>query len=277
MANKRIAANGGISEMNQVVDYRFGEKYSVTSFIQPDVYEVQNVASMLKRFPSYPYPELSKDKLVELASAFIRKDFVYPLDNSGKPAVDGSLIRYRKSWFTHLVDEYRYYVWAFPSEVLKSGYGYCAETANLMTSILRALGIEAYTALGEVRKTDDSLLGYHAWTVTKYLNQEYLDETTIHKDANALITTLVAYDRVGAFAQTGDIYYVEHGRYNELGYTGTTQLGKSEIIFSLMGKPQKLLNVYGLEKLEQINPKKLYKAWREEEVLKHKMVWGAYS
>jgi len=264
--------------MEQIVNYRFGDKYFVTEFIQPDTFEVRNVAKTLRNTSAYPYPHLSPDKEVELVSVFVRQDFTYPLDHSGNPATNGIFKRYRAGWGQYLYNVFKYYVWAFPSEVMNSRYGYCAETANLMTSILRALGLEAYAAIGEVRKAiDDSLLGYHAWTVTQYLKEEYLDETTIHEDINSLIPTLVAYDHNSDFAQNGGIYYVEHARYNEMGYVGTTQLGKSGIIFSLLGKPQGLLNMHGLEKLQQENPKKLYKAWRKEEAIKINMIRGAFQ
>lgn len=46
--------------------------------------------------------------------------------------------------------------WKFPSETLR-GYGDCEDCANLLTSLLKAGGIPAYTALG-------SYAGYgHAW------------------------------------------------------------------------------------------------------------------
>ncbi|MBA7468414.1 hypothetical protein ES707_03664 [subsurface metagenome] len=49
--------------------------------------------------------------------------------------------------------------WKSPSEVLASGTGDCEDSANLLTSLLRCGGLNAYTALGEYQ-------GYgHAWTV----------------------------------------------------------------------------------------------------------------
>ena len=50
--------------------------------------------------------------------------------------------------------------WAFPSEVLAKGTADCEDTSNLLTSLLRSGGINAYTAVGDYQ-------GYgHAW-VTK--------------------------------------------------------------------------------------------------------------
>ena len=47
--------------------------------------------------------------------------------------------------------------WAFPSEVLARGTADCEDTANLLTSLLRRRGINAYTVLGDYQ-------GYgHAW------------------------------------------------------------------------------------------------------------------
>ncbi|GAI44261.1 unnamed protein product, partial [marine sediment metagenome] len=48
--------------------------------------------------------------------------------------------------------------WQFPSETLARGEGDCEDTSILLTSLLRCVGIDAYTAIGEY-------LGYgHAWT-----------------------------------------------------------------------------------------------------------------
>jgi len=48
--------------------------------------------------------------------------------------------------------------WAFPSEVLTSGTGDCEDTSNLLTSLLRCGGVDAYTVLGDYQ-------GYgHAWS-----------------------------------------------------------------------------------------------------------------
>jgi len=47
--------------------------------------------------------------------------------------------------------------WAFPSEVLARGTSDCEDTSNLLTSLLRCGGINAYTAIGNYQ-------GYgHAW------------------------------------------------------------------------------------------------------------------
>ncbi len=144
----------------QIVDFRFNDKYAVSEFIQSKSFEIQKLA---KHLSSY-----SQDATIRKVSLFIRDGFQYPLDQSKNPSTDGEFARY-KTLLSHRYQAFRYYVWAFPVEVLMSKLGYCAETANLMTSILKACGINAYTGLGEVRKTStDELLGYHAWTVMPY-------------------------------------------------------------------------------------------------------------
>ena len=47
--------------------------------------------------------------------------------------------------------------WAFPSEVLASGTADCEDTSNLLTSLLRCRGINAYTTLGDYQGWG------HAW------------------------------------------------------------------------------------------------------------------
>ncbi|GAI99496.1 unnamed protein product, partial [marine sediment metagenome] len=47
--------------------------------------------------------------------------------------------------------------WAFPSEVLAKGTADCEDTSNLLTSLLRCRGINAYTALGDYQGWG------HAW------------------------------------------------------------------------------------------------------------------
>lgn len=47
--------------------------------------------------------------------------------------------------------------WAFPSEVLASSTADCEDTSNLLTSLLRCRGINAYTALGDYQGWG------HAW------------------------------------------------------------------------------------------------------------------
>jgi len=58
--------------------------------------------------------------------------------------------------------------WFFPSEVAARRAGDCDDSANLLTSLLRSAGFNAYTVVGSYR-------GYgHAWTE---LNEEILETT----------------------------------------------------------------------------------------------------
>ena len=170
-------------------------------------------------------------------------------------------------------------MWSFPSEVMVQRMGICPDTAHLGTSLLRAGNSIAFTCLGEVRKTStDELLGYHAWTAVEHKGQFYLLETTMHESGvGNMITLHDAYHKDSEFARKGNIYYVEHARYDESQYIGTTDLGLSGIIFTLMGLPQRQLKMFGLERTRQISPKKLYSQWRREEQLKWKEVERAWK
>lgn len=58
--------------------------------------------------------------------------------------------------------------WYFPAETLAQAFGDCDDSANLLTSLLRAAGFNAYTVVGTYRN-----LG-HAWTE---LDGEILEST----------------------------------------------------------------------------------------------------
>ena len=259
-----------MSQDYEVVDYRWGDKYKATEFIQRDSYEIERVVDSFNAVA---------DKLVEKVVAFVRDEFVYPLI-SGQPSTDGQFLRFKKSLFNYYWKKCVYYMWSFPVETLSLfKAGVCIDTANLATSLLRVKQCKAWTCLGEIRRTStDDLLGYHAWTSVYYKTKPYLNETTIHvKNANTLVLEAEAYDRTSDFAKKGDIYYIEHGRYDEDKYIGVTDLGKSGLIFTLMGKPQKLLKRYGLEKTLEIKPKKLYNQWKREEIAKQKKIFDAWG
>ena len=248
-------------EQNEhIVDYRWGDKYKVQEFIQPKSYEIVAKVANLNS---------TGDKFVEDIAAFIRDKFAYPLIR-GQPSSDGQFLRYHKSLTGYYWKKCTFYMWSFPVEVMLQKLGICIDTANLGTSLLRAGKSDAFTCLGEVRRTStDELLGYHAWTVVSHKSDTYLLETTIHESGiNNMVTLHDAYHKDSDFAQKGDIYYIEHARYNEIDYTGITELGRSGIIFILMGRPLRLLNLYGLERTLKINPKTLYKEWRRGEMSK---------
>lgn len=237
----------------QVVDFRFGDRYAVGEFIQSQSYAINQITS-----------SIPNDQVIQYIVAFVRDEFQYPLDSKGNPSTDGRLIRYHQDGAHYQFNAQKYYIWAFPTEVLISKFGYCAETANLSTSLLRSKNVNAYTGIGEVRKIDDTLLGYHAWTI---INDDILQETTMHKGRmNTAIPLKDIYDKNSSFAQTGNVYYVEHGRYNEKEYIGKTPLGQSGIIFQLLGKPHKFLDMYGLPYLNTIKPRKIYREWQKEQL-----------
>ena len=247
-----------------VINYRFGDRYWVTDFVAPDNPDVKEI---VERMPG--------DNFVDAVAEYVRDNYQYPLSRN-LPSCDGQLWRYSQGFCKKGFKRRCYYVWAFVPETIQSKLGYCAETANLCTSLLRAK-VVAWTAIGEVRKLSDDLLGYHAWTVVNYRDSQYIDETTIHSKANVLVLASDAYDKNSQFCQRGGIYYVEHARYSEAEYIGVTDLGRSGVILNLLGKPLKMLNLYGLETLLTLNPKKVYKAWRREEVVKQQVISSAYG
>ena len=251
------------------VDFRWGDLYWITDFVTPHNPDIEQVAR--------GFSAGNNNGFVAQVVAFIRDDFTYPLVG-GQPSTDGQFLRYRKGIFRYGWRVCRYYVWAFPAEVLQSKLGYCAETANVCTSLLRTRELDAWNALGEVRTSkDDTLLGYHSWSICPYKHDTFLIETTLHEPgATNMITLHDAYYKDSDFATTSGIYYVEDARYDESQYIGTTDLGRSGIIFTLMGLPQKQLRMFGLERARQVPAKKLYTQWRKEEQLKWKEVSRAW-
>ena len=115
----------------EYVDYRYGDHYWVNEFIQPHNFEVERVANGLGC-------NLAGDGFSQAVVSYIRDSLKYPLDSQGQPATDGEQRRYKRWIFKYLWNTKRYYVWAFPAQVIVSGYGYCAESANLCTSLLRS-------------------------------------------------------------------------------------------------------------------------------------------
>lgn len=254
--------------MKLVVDNRFGDKYKVQEFVQPKSLEIETKVKELNA---------TGDEFVDKIAAFIRDDFQYPLV-SGQPSSDGQFKRFHKSLLGYHWKKCVFYMWSFPVECLLQKLGICIDTANLGTSLLRAKNAIAFTCLGEIKKTStDELLGYHAWTIVEYKKQFYLLETTIHEpEINNMVALHDAYHKDSDFAIASGIYYVEDARYDESQYIGTTDLGRSGIIFTLMGLPQKQLKRFGLERARQINPKKLYHQWRKEEQSKTEEVSRAW-
>lgn len=245
------------------VDYRFNDKWLVTSFVTPKNPDVKDVVTS--------FGDAQGDEFVEKVAAYIRDNFEYPMAGD-LPLADGQLLRYTNSLFSHKFKECRYYVWAFPAEVLASELGYCAETSNLAESLLLSK-VHALICLGEVRSSkDDSLLGLHAWIETPYKNEAYVFETTIHeKEGNNLVTAKGVYNKDSDWAKVAGLYYIVKGKYDNKKF-----IGDADIIAKL-SLPAKRVLLFGLEETRKVNAKKLYKELRKEDAIKQNLIriaWG---
>lgn len=196
-----------------VVDYRFGDIYYTTDFIQPKNPAV--LAEFTKLQASDP------DMFVQNVARWIRSDsqITYPVDTEEFPTADGQLLRYKQSRHRWQFNSRRYYVWSFPAEVLVTKRGLEFDTSNLVTSILRAGLADAWTCLGLVKQIRGDILGNHAWVRVKYRGEQYICETIIHdEETNNLIRAAELYNKTSDFATRGEIYYVELAHYNEAMY-----------------------------------------------------------
>ena len=249
---------------NLIVDYRFGDKYSVYAFVTPKNPDIVEISRKLDG--------------IQAIAKFVRDGFTYPLAN-GQPSADGQMVRFKKDFFNYQFKKCVYYMWSFPAECLFQQYGICIDTANVCTSLMRSQKFVAWTALGEVRSyVEDTLLGSHAWTVIEWLDTEYVDETTIHDaDKNPLVLRDNVCDRNSEWAKLAGVYYVEQARYNEKEYHPTGDLGHAGIIFRLMGLPTKPVEIYGLENVEKMKPKKVYKEWRKDQLQVHRGLTKAWE
>jgi hypothetical protein len=162
-------------------------------------------------------------------------------------------------------------MWSFGQETLIIKRGICADTAILATSLLIA-DLDAWCCLGEVRKIDDTLLGYHAWTVCPYENEETLMETTVHTlGSNTLVKTKDSYDKVSAWAANAGLYYVERARFNSNSFIGDPSIVAS------MSLPANRVLLFGLEATRKFNPKQLRAEWKKEEKMKTKLLQAVYK
>jgi hypothetical protein len=187
------------SEENILVDYFFGAEDVINNFIMTKNYLVVNTAKRLG----------SSTEAIDYNFNNIR----YPLDWFGNPLTAGRL-SYAKCLLTWLYNKTQGYIWQYPNMVLLSKLGVCIDTANLMTSLLRVLGLDAYTTLGEVRLSqNDELLGYHAWTLLRLLGQEKIIETTIHKGQGDY--SQIVFSKDDAYSGKLRLKYVPYLHYNE--------------------------------------------------------------
>ncbi len=99
------------------VQWRFGERYLVTEFIQHQNVAVREIASSL--------PKNNQDEFVLAASVHIRDYYFYPLDDAKNPSTSGQLLRYRKGFMSYHFKRCESYVWALPCEVINTKCGYC--------------------------------------------------------------------------------------------------------------------------------------------------------
>lgn len=251
------------------VTWRWGERYLVTDFIQHQNVAVKEIASSL--------PASNQDEFVLAASVHIRDSYYYPLDDAKNPSTSGQLLRYRKGFMTYHFKRCESYVWALPCEVVNTKCGYCAETANLATSILIAGGIpSSWVVLGEVRTAkDDRLLGYHAWSETPYLGAQHVMETTVDEEGvNILCPISGAYDRQSQWAQNANLYYLPQSRYNASEYLGEGPLGG--MMVRLIGLPAKRVLLLGVDKTVKEKPKRLQREYLQEARLIKHLLLEAY-
>lgn len=249
-----------MSDMNKIpiVDYRFSDKHLATWFI-----EVSNPAiqSLVKS-----WEPIAGDKFVEMVASYIRDGFIYPLTNTGQPACAGQLKRYKKGSLSgYIFSSCKYYVWGLVGETIVSGYAYCAESANLGTSIMLNKIPDAVTCLGTVMNLNDEIQGYHAWNQCSYRNELYVLETTIHtKRANNLAKTSSVYTKESDWAKQGGIYYKLLATMNDKEYSGDT------LIATMMHLPSKFQATWNMKR----TAKKYHK---EHKILTEliKRAWGA--
>ena len=245
-----------------IVDYRFGNKELIISFVTPKNPDVQDVVSN--------FGDAQGDEFVEKVATFIRDNFQYPMAGD-VPLADGQLLRYTDGLFSHKFKLCRYYVWAFPSEVLVSKLAYCAETGNLAESLL-VDKVDAWATLGDVLDLNDTLLGKHEWVELEHNNQPSILETTLHTaGANNLATQASVYDKESDWAKQGGVYYRPVAWFNNKRFRGDSS------IVAMMGLPAKRVLLFGLEETQKMRAKRLYKELQREQKIMEtllKQAWG---
>lgn len=260
------------------VPWRYGERYLVTEFIQHQNVAVREIAGALPNKGAIsPVRTFTQDDFVLAASIHIRDGYYYPLDSAGNPSASGQLLRYKKGFMSYHFKKCEDYVWALPCEVINTKCGYCAETANLATSLLIAGGIpNSWVVLGEVRTAkDDRLLGYHAWTECPYLGVQNSMETTVDEEGvNILLPISSAYDRHSQWAQNKNLYYVPQSRYNAGEYIGEGPLGG--MMVELMGLPAKRMLISGFDRTIKVRRKTLQRELLQEARLIKRLLLEAY-
>jgi hypothetical protein len=178
------------------------EKYDVREFIQVNHELLREIAGKLK-----------KSGMLETVKSVYRfnvSEIQYPFRADGKPAIGFEFKAF--PWLIHgffklYLAEYRQeYAWLMPSQLLKLKYGICVDTANLCTTLLRILGLNAYTVLG-VMEGGGKAYG-HAWTIAEANGEWYFLETTIHKGKPPTI-------KLNELPSKVQLKYTEIARFNE--------------------------------------------------------------
>lgn len=249
--------------------------WSTTDFVQKDHISVKDQAAKLRSIVN------NDDDFIKAVATFVRDTLFYPEDKKGDPAAELCFKRAKKSRCAWFFSRDMNYAWSFPNEVLTATKnGICIDTANLTTSLLRAGGIFATTALGSVNNVkDDSVSGYHAWTEVIYKGVPSIIETTIHRPgADTILTRTSAYDRDSDWATTSGIYYKLEARYDEVNYEGVGDLGAS--MPQLMGLPAIRVQCYGVAHTmaqSEKRQKAMNKEWRKAEAIKHCLLSNAWG
>jgi len=239
-----------------IINWRHGERYYITQFIQIDNPDINEVYEDLKVD--------NNDEYIERVARFINLNFEYPLNPLGNPATESLWCRYLVFPLTFLCFCYKKwiykdYIWQFPNETLVLKYGICIDTALLCTSLLRKKGVNAWCILGSVNDTQtDQILGYHAWTEVYYRGEWWIIETTIHDPSlNNMIPAKEAYDKNSEFAKQTGIYYVKMAWFNEKEYDEEKSLLPT--LYRFIGRE--------IKKQE----------FRKMERKKQKAIWNAYK
>lgn len=192
-----------------IVDYRFGDKPIVTSFVQPEEPQIIEVAESL---------DAPGDRFIDNVAAFMRDEFEYPLDSGGNPSVDGQLLRYRKSLFEgYHFKECRYYVWSFPLESLVSKLGYCLTPDTRILTLSPIKGFH-YKEIKDIR-----------------VGERVFTHTGKTKKVIELYQRPVAEDLVVLHLENGEIINVtgEHPIYTTEGWLQAKDLTTASVLYKL--------------------------------------------
>jgi len=169
-----------MAEEVPVVDFALlGEEYYVTDYIQVENPKLKAIALKLKG--------KTLRQTVANVNRYVAKSLRYPLDYKGRPTASRH-VKVFKWWnglYHHDPGEERY-GWLFPNQTLKVKKGICFDSSCLATTLLRILGVEAYTVLGAVYKRG-KLLNFHAWTEVVIDGVKYVLETTVHPKPAKLV------------------------------------------------------------------------------------------